>query len=198
MTSRLLFLGKPSPIYSYLCSLGDRVDLWDAPLEQLDTATAYDWIVSYNYRYRVPASVLEQYGKRAINCHVAFLPYNRGAHPNVWAWYDGTPHGVTIHQMEATFDTGPILGQRRVLMEEHAETLKSSYDRLHAEMFALFVEYWPFIKRGTFQSHPQPEGGSLHYSKDLAVLLPILHGRDWQVPVTEIVEAGQTARRRTA
>ena len=31
-----------------------------------------------------------------INCHGAYLPHNRGAHPNVWSFIDNTPKGGTI------------------------------------------------------------------------------------------------------
>ena len=34
--------------------------------------------------------------------------------PNVWSFYEGYPSGISIHELDAKFDTGKILIQRKI------------------------------------------------------------------------------------
>jgi methionyl-tRNA formyltransferase len=103
-----------------------------ASAEPITTAGDYDLIVSYNYRHIVPRHLCEAWAGRAVNCHPSALPWNRGAHPNLWAWIDGTPHGVTIHTLAPGLDTGAIVAQRIVDLPPTG-TLRTSYARLPDE-----------------------------------------------------------------
>jgi len=52
-----------------------------------------------------------------INVHPSLLPKNRGADPIFWAIRNGERQtGVTIHWMDPTLDTGPIMQQRSVVI----------------------------------------------------------------------------------
>ena len=50
-------------------------------------------LVSFGYRFILPGDLLARFPDRAVNLHIAYLPWNRGAHPNVWSAYEGTPAG---------------------------------------------------------------------------------------------------------
>ncbi len=60
-------------------------------------AYAPEWIISYNYKYLIPKTIIDAVNGNVINLHISLLPYNRGAYPNVWSFLEETPKGVTIH-----------------------------------------------------------------------------------------------------
>jgi methionyl-tRNA formyltransferase len=184
----ILFLGSDdSPLVDFLRGQGERVTTSE---ERIDTAfiekNRYDFLISGGYRYIISASMLRHFPKgRAINLHISLLPWNRGAHPNLWSIYDKTPSGVTIHCLEDGIDTGDIMFQRRVILTP-GHTLRSSYDYLHGEVQKLFMEHWDEIRSGQCTFTPQPPGGSFHHQKDLEKLSPYMP-QGWDTPVSEFI-----------
>jgi folate-dependent phosphoribosylglycinamide formyltransferase PurN len=73
----------------------------------------YDLVVSFGYRFIVKTGTLATARRPVINLHIAYLPWNRGAHPCSGQLNDGTPAGVTIHEMDPGVETGPICFKRR-------------------------------------------------------------------------------------
>lgn len=150
------------------------------------TSVQPDVVVSYNYRHRVTNEVLRLIPERVINLHIALLPWNRGAHPNLWSILDATPKGVTIHLMDDGWDTGAILLQKEVAIDEGSETLESSYDILHREIQELFMSNWDGIKTGAIGPTRQPPGGSIHYLKDFETVRPLLGDEGWQIAIGKL------------
>ena len=142
---------------------GSQTDVLTTPP---NTWPETDYVISFNYRHIIPPSLVEKYQYRMINIHTSVLPWNRGAHPNFWSWYDGTPQGVSIHHIDAGIDTGPLLYRRMVFFEEN-ETLESSYNRLQDEAAKLFCETWPHILSGSIAPHKPKQAGSYHKKSDL-------------------------------
>lgn len=126
-----------------------------------------DYIISYNYRYLIPAEVLEYMKGRAVNLHVSLLPYNRGSSPNFFSFLYDTPKGVTIHELTAGLDKGRILCQKELVFDEETETFASSYNKLQQEIVALFQENWERIKTGSCEGFLPQEKGSYHSMKEL-------------------------------
>lgn len=189
----VLYLGPPSPILSYLRSVEEVV----TNSEDVFATHRHvpDFVVSCGYRHILPATICKEYAGRIINAHISLLPWNRGASPNAWAWYEGTEHGVTIHEIDAGVDTGAIVAQEQVYFG-HGETLASSYALLQARLFGLFVGDWPYLRRGFRERRlDQPPGGSYHSKADTErVITPLLtHG--WDTPVSVLQEAGRKARK---
>lgn len=68
---------------------------------------------------RIPASLLTIPPLGFINLHPSLLPDLRGPHPLFWAFRLGlTMTGVTLHRMDASFDTGNILAQTAVTLSD--------------------------------------------------------------------------------
>ncbi len=128
------------------------------------------YVVSFNYKHIVPADVLEFMEGRIINLHTSYLPYNKGASPNFFSFYDNTPKGVTIHKMAAGLDEGEILVQKEVRMDAKEETFLSSYNKLIREMTELFFEQWDDIKNGKIAAVKQEGTGTYHTSSELATI----------------------------
>ena len=146
-----------------------------------------DVIVSYNYTYQLPMEIIELPSLGAINLHISFLPWNRGAHPNIWSFLDDTPKGVTIHNMDKGIDTGSIVCQREVSINEDKETLKTSYEILHREIQSLFKENWVKIKTGKIVATPQAGEGSLHYKWEQSKFEPFIKNHLWETPIKELL-----------
>jgi methionyl-tRNA formyltransferase len=64
------------------------------------------------YRWLLPPEVLAIPRLGVVNSHPALLPRHRGPYPFAWAIREGdTELGLTLHLMDETFDTGPVLAQ---------------------------------------------------------------------------------------
>jgi methionyl-tRNA formyltransferase len=81
-------------------------------LTPLVEAVKPDLILSFFYPWRVPAEALAVPPRGAINAHPSLLPRLRGPNPLAWTLRNDEPEvALTLHRMEAQFDTGPILAQ---------------------------------------------------------------------------------------
>jgi methionyl-tRNA formyltransferase len=74
-----------------------------------------DVMVVVAYGQILPASLIDAPRLGTLNVHASLLPRHRGPAPVEWAILSGDSEtGVTIMQMDAGVDTGPILAQERV------------------------------------------------------------------------------------
>ncbi|WP_435358647.1 methionyl-tRNA formyltransferase [Haloarchaeobius sp. DFWS5] len=170
--TEVVFLGVNDAgmrIYEWLCDKdGVTVHALVTTKEQLSLVERLkpDYLVSVGYRHIVPPSTLSVPSEGCINVHPALLPYNRGANPNVWSIVDGTPAGVTIHQMDENLDTGDVLAQEEV-DTTFADTGRTLYERLEDVQYDLFVETWPQIEDDTVsQTAQSADEGTYHRLSD--------------------------------
>ena len=127
------------------------------------------WLVSVFFGYILNPEILKFPRIGAINLHPGFLPFNKGAYPNVWSIYEGTPAGATLHFMETGVDTGDIISQKEVPVRM-TDTGASLYQRLEEASIELFKETWPDLAMGAVTRKPQPEGGSSHRLRDVEAI----------------------------
>ena len=125
--------------------------------------------VLFGYILREP--LLACFERGCVNLHPSYLPWNRGAHPNVWSIIDGTPAGVTLHRIDAGIgagvDTGDILARRRVEVAA-VDTGATLYHKLERAGLALLQDSWPALLRGELVAEPQdPKAGDTHRARDL-------------------------------
>lgn len=157
-----------------LCS-GELTEAWCA--EQ-----GFDLTVSYTYRYILDNMILKALNQNAVNLHNSFLPWNRGADPNLWSLAEDTPRGVTLHYMEPELDRGAIISQRLVPLKQ-GDTLRTSYDALDQAAQIQFREafqWYPCWK----QMKKRPLGsGTYHSAQDGVTLHSIIDTYD--MPVDE-------------
>jgi methionyl-tRNA formyltransferase len=181
---KIIFLGPSgSPLLDYLRSVEDEVidtaDPVDLGFLQIHSP---DFIVSYGYRHIIKKDILDRYRRRAINLHLAFLPWNRGADPNFWSFVENTPKGVTIHYLDEGIDSGDIIAQKEIKFSEN-ETLRTSYNKLQEEMQAFFKKQWKKIRLGKCDRKKQEGQGSFHKDKDKEALRHLLT-KGWDTPVS--------------
>lgn len=155
-----------------------------------------DWVISYGHRHIIKPDVIAKYKGRILNVHWAYLPYNRGADPNLWAWYDGTPHGVTVHHIDEGLDTGPIVLQLKVnFLHPEKHTLETSYAELQGHAIYALQTVWQGIVMGKELPSLQQDGqGSYHRVKDREkISLPA----GWKTPVEYVQDQGRRDRGQT-
>ena len=148
----------------------DGATLGDPEVGEQVRALAPDIGLSVLFGHILTPAFLELFPRGCVNLHPAYLPWNRGAHPNVWSIIEGTPAGVTLHGIDAGIDTGPILARAPVPVEL-TDTGGTLYRKLVEAGLALFIDSWPALKAGTLSPVPVEEGeGSFHRVSDLASL----------------------------
>lgn len=97
-----------------------------------------------------------------LNVHASLLPRHRGAAPIAWAILSGDSEtGVTIMQMDAGLDTGPILTQETIPIGPQ-ETAPSLEARLADRGAALLVSTLESMQRGASTARPQPADGATY------------------------------------
>lgn len=167
MTKRIIFLGynrEQTKLIEFISGLGWDVDWTDQKVGDL---SAYQLAVSFGYRHILRTDVLITANRPVLNLHIAYLPNNRGAHPLFWAAYDGTPAGVTIHEIDSGIDTGAICFQRIVEFDFQTETFTSAYKKLIEDIEALFVDHATQLLTGSYVSRAQEGHGSFKRVRDL-------------------------------
>lgn len=93
-------------------------------LAPLLAATKPDVLLSFFFPWRIPPEALAVAPLGAVNVHPSLLPRHRGPNPLGWTLRNREPElGMTLHRMDANFDTGPVLvqGSRPVRDEDSAE-----------------------------------------------------------------------------
>jgi methionyl-tRNA formyltransferase len=124
-----------------------------------------DMMVVVAYGQILPQSILDLPRFGCLNVHTSLLPKYRGAAPIQWAIADGNAEtGVTIMQMDAGLDTGPVLSTRRtpILATDDSQILHDRLAQLGAE---LLVETIPDFIAGKIPPQPQPAEGSTYAAK---------------------------------
>ena len=78
-----------------------------------------DVVLCWGFNWKLPQEALDVPRLGSVNNHPAFLPRHRGPYPLAWAFREGdTELGATWHRMDAELDTGPILAQSKVPLED--------------------------------------------------------------------------------
>jgi methionyl-tRNA formyltransferase len=133
-------------------------------LDRVETLNP-ELLVSAGFRYIVPEYILEIPDRGAINIHKSYLPYNRGANPNVWSIIEDTPAGVSIHYMTPSVDAGPII-DRRIVSVYPDDNGRDLYERLEAAQYEQFTEIWPAIRDGDAEVTQQESDAGTYHTKD--------------------------------
>ena len=132
------------------------------------------------YGLILPQAILDAPVMGCLNVHASLLPRWRGAAPIQRAIMAGDEStGVTIMQMEAGLDTGPMLLKRAVeIGDKNAAQLTEELAKLGAEMMVEVLADLP-----SYEPIPQPEDGVTYAAKISKEEARI----DWSRPAAELV-----------
>lgn len=128
-------------------------------------ALAPDLILVHSYSMLLPPEVLALPRLGAINIHGALLPYYRGCNPIQWALCNNEGvTGVTMHYMDAGFDTGDIIAQQTVPIH-FDDTWLTIRDRIVDATDSLLAEQVPEILAGRNGRSAQNEQAAKYWSR---------------------------------
>jgi methionyl-tRNA formyltransferase len=155
-------------------------DKWS--MEPLLRACRPDLAICWGFPWRIPLPALQVPRLGSINCHPAMLPRHRGPIPIAWAIRDGdSRHGVTWHWMDADLDTGGILAQAPVPMQDDDFDYTDLGPRTARIAFGLLPRVFERVAAGDPGDAQPAEGATWagHFGEDYATI-------DWTRPARAI------------
>lgn len=134
--------------------------------------------VIMTFPYVLPAEIITMPAKGFVNFHYGLLPACRGPQPILWHLLNNdTEAGVTLHQLDAGIDTGPVITQEKISIAQNDTygTLQTKLAYLAAKLSANFLK---ILSYGTIiPSAPQDESKAAYYNMPGAKELTI----DWKM-----------------
>jgi methionyl-tRNA formyltransferase len=110
---------------------------------------APDVVLCWGFGWKLPQKALDVPRLGAVNHHPGLLPRHRGPIPMAWALRDGDPEfGLTWHRMDAELDTGPILAQTTVPIEDEDSTIEVIGPKLIQAALALLPRVFERLEAG--------------------------------------------------
>tara|TARA_B100001540_G_C15690962_1_gene589240 strand:- start:436 stop:1020 length:585 start_codon:yes stop_codon:yes gene_type:complete len=156
---RCLFLGyssKQTKIIKFLKDKKITVDQNRNKKTNSQIINKYDLCISYGYRRILNYKTLKQLKRPIVNLHISYLPYNKGIYPNLNAFINNTPKGVTIHEIDKGIDTGKIIFQKKINLKiSEKTTFRDTYKILRNEMEKLFFKHFKSLILNNYKSFNQ-------------------------------------------
>jgi methionyl-tRNA formyltransferase len=156
-------------------------DKWS--IEPLLRAYEPDLAICWGFPWKIPQAALDVPRLGSINQHPGLLPRHRGPIPLAWALRDGeTEWGTTWHRMDAELDTGHLLAQGKVPIEDDDVDIAEFGPKLRRGALELLPAVLARVAAGD-PGEPQPtEGASWagHFQDDDYVRV------DWSQPARAI------------
>jgi len=124
-----------------------------------------DILVSVNYLYLLDEDVIKHPDNFAFNIHGSLLPKYRGRTPHVWAIINGEKEvGITAHLIDKGCDTGDILIQKKVRVENN-DTGGSILEKYKKMYLLLLNEVLQNFKNKTLNPIPQNHLEATYFEK---------------------------------
>jgi methionyl-tRNA formyltransferase len=160
---------RPSAVETAARGLGLEVrtpaSLRDPTVQAACAGIGADLAVVAAYGLLLPQPVLEAPRLGCINLHASLLPRWRGASPIQHALLAGDAEtGISIFQMEAGLDTGPVLAMARLAIPPDA-TAGSLHDALADLAARIVVPAVDDLAAGRARATPQPPEGVTYAGK---------------------------------
>lgn len=159
---------KASPVAERAAELGlpvHKPEKFGAEARELLAAADVETMVVVAFGQILPQSVLDTPRLGCLNIHASLLPRWRGAAPlqrAILAGDDTT--GVTIMQMDAGLDTGPMLLEQAVPITD-TTTAADLHDTLATLGGTLIVDALSGLAEGSLSARPQPDEGVTYAHK---------------------------------
>ena len=141
-----------------------------------------DLVLSWGYPWKLPQEALDVPRLGAVNHHPALLPRHRGPVPMAWALREGDAElGITWHRMDAELDTGAILAQATVPIEDDDSSIEQIGPKLAVPALGLLPGVLERVLAGD-PGDPQDDSQATwagHFGEDYATV-------DWTQPARSV------------
>jgi methionyl-tRNA formyltransferase len=148
-------------------------------IEPLLRAYEPDLMMCWGFPWKIPQSALDVPRLGSVNMHPALLPRHRGPIPLAWTVRAGDPvWGATWHRMDAELDTGNLLAQGSVPVDDDDVDIAEFSPKLQALAVELLPRALERVAAGD-PGDPQPAEGATwagHFEDDDYVRV------DWSRP----------------
>lgn len=181
----ILLLGEKAALLRPFLEKTDHFTLHTNDKIELEDTIVTDFIISFGYKHIINDEIIEVFGRKMINLHISYLPFNRGADPNLWSFLENTRKGVTIHRISKELDSGDILYQKTVSFSD-SDTLKTSYDKLINEIIVLFVKNMKNIFENDVTPLKQTGKSTYHTKADKNKYLHLITAKGYDTPVSDL------------
>jgi len=183
----LILSPYPKKIIQTIKKTGDSYEIYSKKINlSFLKEKEIDFIISYGYQHIVEKEIIQKYKNSIINLHISFLPFNRGSHPNLWSHMEGTPSGISIHQIDEGIDTGGIIFRKKILIDAENHTLRTSYELLKSELEILFERNWAKIRQRNYKLILPIDNGTFHLKKEGIELLSLL-SEGWDTNIKKAI-----------
>lgn len=149
----------------------------------------FDVLVCFGYAKLLPVTDPLFKNVRFFNAHSSLLPYGRGWNPNLCAWINNEPHGVTLQEMGAGYDTGAIVFQKQLTLNPDKETLRSSYFLKIGVMTELLGQYWDQLVHGEYTPIQQDLSAGSEMTRAEVMVYQDLIDQYGDRPIPELLRA---------
>lgn len=140
---RALEIAEQAGLHTFVVRPGDHAEraAWDRRLAEEIAAADPDLIVSAGFMRLLGPNVLARFPERIVNTHPALLPAFPGAHGVRDALAHGARlSGATMHVVDSGVDTGPIIAQTAVPVEDD-DTEATLHERIKIAERAQLVDF---------------------------------------------------------
>lgn len=116
-----------------------------------------DTMVSMSFNQILKTPIINLPPKGFINCHAGALPFYRGRNPLNWALINGeTAFGVTVHYVDEGIDTGDIITQNMVPIQEN-DTYADLLEKAHKACADTLLEALNDLEKGIVKRKVQTD-----------------------------------------
>jgi methionyl-tRNA formyltransferase len=141
-----------------------------------------DVVLCWGFSWKLPQEALDVPRLGAVNQHPAPLPRYRGPVPMAWALREGDREfWLTWHRMDAELDTGPILAQATVPIEDDETTIEQIGSKLIQASLDLLPKVFERLEARDPGEPQSAEGATWagYFEEDYASV-------DWSQPARKI------------
>jgi methionyl-tRNA formyltransferase len=141
-----------------------------------------DVVLCWGFSWLLPQEALDVARLGSVNHHPGLLPRHRGPIPMAWAMREGDRQfGLTWHRMDSEYDTGPILAQTAVPIEDDETTIEQTAPKVIQGALGLLPRVFERLEAGDPGDPQSTEGVSWAplFEEDYATV-------DWSQPARKI------------
>lgn len=158
---------SPGSLSEDFVELGaSEIDLKQRPQIEMIKSN-YSLCLSIHSKQIFPSEIVNSMS--CYNLHPGYNPYNRGWFPHIFSIVNGLPAGATLHLMTDKIDSGPIVDQVEVKVQEN-DTSSKLYKRVLEVEKNLISKNLPALLSGSAMLHEAGFEGNYNSKKDFEKL----------------------------
>lgn len=132
---------------------------------KLDEVKQLKEVVFLSMEYDRLINPIDLASAKLLNVHFSLLPAYKGCYTSVWPLYFGESRtGVTLHEIDAGIDTGSIIDQLEIPLNDRINATQL-YETYQDAAVALVEKNLKGIVSASYRASPQPPGGSSYFSR---------------------------------